>query len=128
MSLRDRVVDFRRVPAADLAPHPRNFRVHPKHQQSALRGLLDEVGFAGAVLARQGSDGKLVLIDGHLRKDLLPGEKIPVEFTGKVDVSATYRHGQFEADIERILKLKPRKDELEAVDEPTEPDDDDPTN
>jgi len=51
-----------------------------------------------------------------------------LEFTGKVDVSATYRHGQFEADIERILKLKPRKDELEAVDEPTEPDDDDPTN
>ena len=63
MSLRDRVVDFRRVPAADLAPHPRNFRVHPKHQQSALRGLLDEVGFAGAVLARQGSDGKLILIE-----------------------------------------------------------------
>ena len=95
MSLRDRVVDFRRVPAADLAPHPRNFRVHPKHQQSALRGLLDEVGFAGAVLARQGSDGKLVLIDGHLRKDLLPGEKIPVLVTNLTEeegekVLATY--------------------------------------
>src|ERR1700722_16275172 len=81
MSLRDRVVDPRRVPAGDLQPHPKNWRKHPQHQQSALRGLLDEVGFAGAVLARQGADGKLVLIDGHLRKDLLPGEEIPVLIT-----------------------------------------------
>src|SRR5580658_9960996 len=81
MSLRDRVIDFRRVPAAELAPHPRNWRKHPKHQQNALRGLLDEIGFAGAVLARQGPDGKLMLIDGHLRKDLLPGEEIPVLVT-----------------------------------------------
>ena len=47
-----------------------------------------------------------------------------LELNGKVDLTADYRHGQFEADIARILKLKPRKDELEAVDEPTELDDD----
>jgi len=88
MSLRDRVIDFRRVPAADLAPHPKNWRVHPKHQHSALRGLLDEVGFAGAVLARQGPDGKLMLIDGHLRKDLLPGEEIPVLVTDLTEEEA----------------------------------------
>ena len=81
MSLRDRVIDFRRVPVADLAPHPKNWRKHPRHQQSALRGLLDEIGFAGAVLARQGSDRKLFLIDGHLRRDLLPNEEIPVLVT-----------------------------------------------
>jgi DNA modification methylase len=79
--LRNRVVGLRVVPAADLQPHLKNFRRHPKHQQSALRGILDEVGFAGAVLARQDADGKLVLIDGHLRKDLLPGEEIPVLIT-----------------------------------------------
>jgi len=71
MSLRDRVFDFRRVPAADLAPHPKNWK-HPKHQQDALRGLLEEIGFADAVLAREGP-GKLMLMDGHLRKDLLQG-------------------------------------------------------
>jgi hypothetical protein len=33
-----------------------------------------------------------------------------LELTGKVDVTAGFRHGQFEADIERILKLKPHKE------------------
>src|ERR1700733_2041319 len=86
--LRDRVIELRRVPAADLAPHPKNWRKHPKHQQNALRGLLDEVGFAGAVLARQGADGRLMLIDGHLRKDLLPGEEIPVLVTDLTEQEA----------------------------------------
>ena len=81
MSLRDRVIELRRVPVAELQPHHKNWRVHPKSQQSALRGLLDEVGFAGAVLARQDADGKLQLIDGHLRRDMLPGEEIPVLVT-----------------------------------------------
>jgi DNA modification methylase len=78
MSIRDRVVELRRVPADELLPHPKNWRTHPRHQRSALEGLLTEVGFVGAVLAREGSDGKLILIDGHLRKEMLPGELIPV--------------------------------------------------
>jgi predicted enzyme related to lactoylglutathione lyase len=81
MSLRDRVVELRRVPADQLLPHPRNWRTHPKVQRNALRGALDEVGFAGAALARKDADGGLVLIDGHLRKELLPGETIPVLVT-----------------------------------------------
>jgi DNA modification methylase len=85
MSLRDRVVELRRVPSDQLLPHPKNWRKHPRHQQSALRGLLDEVGFAGAALARTEADGSLVLIDGHLRKELLSGETIPVLVT---DLSA----------------------------------------
>jgi len=88
VSLRDRVVDFRRVPVADLAPHPKNWRVHPKSQQSALRGLLDDVGFAGAVLARQDADGKLQLIDGHLRREMLPGEELPVLVTDLTEAEA----------------------------------------
>jgi len=88
MSLRDRVIDFRRVPVAELQPHPRNWRVHPKSQQSALRGLLDEVGFAGAVLARQAPDGRLTLIDGHLRREMLLGEEIPVLVTDLTEAEA----------------------------------------
>jgi DNA modification methylase len=81
MSLRDRVIELRRVPADELLPHPRNWRKHPRHRQSALRGLLDEVGFAGAVLAREGPDGKLIVLDGHLRREMLPGEIVPVLVT-----------------------------------------------
>jgi DNA modification methylase len=88
MSLRDRVIDFRRIPVAELQPHPKNWRKHPRHQQSALRGLLDEVGFAGAVLARQDADGKLVLIDGHLRREMLPNEEIPVLVTDLTEQEA----------------------------------------
>lgn len=78
MNVRDRVKDFRRVPAADLRPNPRNWRTHPKAQADALRGLLAEVGFAGAALARELPDGSLVLIDGHLRAETVPDQPIPV--------------------------------------------------
>jgi hypothetical protein len=33
-----------------------------------------------------------------------------VDLNAKVDLSASFRHGQFEADIARILKLKPRRE------------------
>jgi hypothetical protein len=65
MSLRDRVIELRRVPVDELLPNPKNWRKHPTAQLEALRGLLVEVGFAGAALARQAEDGSLILIDGH---------------------------------------------------------------
>ena len=67
MQIRDRIRDFRRVPARELQPHPGNWRTHPAEQQEALRDLLAEVGYAGALLARELVDGSLQLIDGHLR-------------------------------------------------------------
>ena len=78
MSFRDRVKELRRVRAADLQPHPKNWRTHGKHQQSVLRGVLQEVGFAGAVLARELPDGSLQLLDGHLRAETVHSAKVPV--------------------------------------------------
>ena len=77
MKIRDRIKSLRRVKASDLAPNPRNWRTHPEAQADALRGILAEVGFAGAALARETPDG-LMLIDGHLRAELSPDAKIPV--------------------------------------------------
>lgn len=77
MKIRDRIKSLRRVKASDLAPNPRNWRTHPPAQQDAMRGILAEVGYAGAVLARETPEG-LQLIDGHLRAELTPDEKIPV--------------------------------------------------
>jgi DNA modification methylase len=42
-----------------------------------LRGLLREIGYADALLARREGDG-LVLIDGHLRRSLDPDQLVPV--------------------------------------------------
>lgn len=78
MHIRDRIKDFRRVPAATLKPNPLNWRAHPQHQQDALRGVLAEIGYAGALIARELDDGTLELIDGHLRAETTPDQDVPV--------------------------------------------------
>jgi len=67
-TIRDRVIDIRQVKASELVPNPKNFRVHPEAQRDAYRGLLAEIGDVGAVVARELPDGRLMLIDGHMRK------------------------------------------------------------
>ena len=78
MKIRDRIRELRRVPASELVPNPKNWRVHPESQANALRGLLSEVGIANAVLARELPDGSLMLIDGHLRAETLGTGVVPV--------------------------------------------------
>lgn len=78
MQIRDRIRELRRVRASDLRPNPRNWRVHPAGQRDALRGLLAEVGYADALLAREVPDGMLMLIDGHLRAETTPDAMVPV--------------------------------------------------
>lgn len=79
IQIRDRIKELRRVRARELLPHPKNWRRHPQAQVAALRGLLDEIGYADALLARELPDGRLMLIDGHLRKETTPPDaQIPV--------------------------------------------------
>jgi hypothetical protein len=78
MHIRDRIKEFRRVKASQLRPHPKNWRTHPAAQQDALRGVLAEIGYAGALLARELPDGSLELIDGHLRAETTPDIDVPV--------------------------------------------------
>jgi hypothetical protein len=68
--IRDRIQDFRRVAARDLLDNDGNPRLHPQAQRDALRGVLEQVGIAGALVAydSERNGGKLTLIDGHLRK------------------------------------------------------------
>ena len=82
--IRDRVKELRRVPASQLLEHPRNWRRHPEAQSAAMRGVLAEIGFADAVIARETPDG-LMLIDGHLRRDVMGDQEVPVLV---VDVTA----------------------------------------
>lgn len=70
MTIRDRIKDFRRVPARELLDNDGNPRTHPQAQRDALRGLLEQVVVAGA-LAAYSSDrngGRITLIDDQLPK------------------------------------------------------------
>jgi hypothetical protein len=78
MKIRDRIKELRRVKAGELRPHPKNWRRHPQAQRDALCGVLAEIGYAGALLARELPDGSLQLIDGHLRAETTPDVEVPV--------------------------------------------------
>lgn len=78
MQIRDRIRELRRVPARSLVPHPKNWRTHPDRQRDALKGILAEIGYADALLARELPDGSLQLIDGHLRAETTPDREVPV--------------------------------------------------
>ena len=88
---RNRIKALEYVNSADLTAHPGNWREHPAAQAEALKGVLSEVGIAGALLAyrseRQG--GALVVIDGHLRKDAAP-QQWPVLILDVDDAEADY--------------------------------------
>ena len=75
--LRDRVRELRRVRADALRANPKNWRVHPDGQRSAMGEMLASIGFVGALAARE-VNGELELLDGHLRKDLAADSEVPV--------------------------------------------------
>jgi hypothetical protein len=77
--IRNRIKAHRRVRAGDLVPHELNFRLHPDLQRKALQALYAEVGFARSLLAYELPDGRLKLLDGHLRRDLDPEMEVDVE-------------------------------------------------
>jgi hypothetical protein len=78
-TVRNRIVRHVRVRAGDLAPHELNPRRHPAAQRQALLDLYHEVGFARSLLAYALPDGRLKLIDGHLRQKLDPDMEVDVE-------------------------------------------------
>lgn len=82
---KNRVVGFIEKPANQFTANALNFRRHPNTQRDAFRGLVSELGFAGAVLenVRTGN-----LIDGHLRIEeaLSIDENMPIPCV-QVDLS-----------------------------------------
>jgi ParB-like chromosome segregation protein Spo0J len=76
--IRDRIKELRRVCATELVPASVNWRTHSAKQRTALASVLEEIGIADAVLARELPDGRLQLIDGHLRRETLGESLLPV--------------------------------------------------
>ena len=77
-SIRDRIVELRRVPADELIANEKNWRIHPTRQRKAMAAALESIGMADALLVREDADGVLHLIDGHMRAEMTAGENVPV--------------------------------------------------
>src|SRR5436305_14750416 len=78
-SIRNRIHEHLQVRAGELVPHPLNFRRHPDSQRQALTASYEEVGFARSLLGYRLADGRIQLLDGHLRRDLDPAMEVTVE-------------------------------------------------
>jgi ParB-like nuclease domain len=85
MPLRSRIKAHRKVRVGDLVPHELNPRTHSTEQRRALRSLIGDLGFARSILVYELPDGRLKIIDGHLRQsELRPDDQVDVEI---LDVS-----------------------------------------
>jgi hypothetical protein len=88
LEIRNRICGHRRVRAGDLLPHELNYRLHPEAQRAALEALYRTVGFARSLLAYELPDGRLKLIDGHLRRDMHPDQVVDVEVLDLTEAEA----------------------------------------
>ena len=88
MTIRNRIKELRNVLASSLKPNPKNWRTHPQAQSEAMRGILDEIGYADSLIARELPDGSLMLIDGHLRAETTPDEMVPVQIVDLTEAEA----------------------------------------
>ncbi len=86
-TFRDRIVELRRVKATDLIVNPKNWRLHPEGQRSALSAMLDQIGLVGAGVGRDTPNG-VELLDGHLRKDLVGDDELPILIVDLNDAEA----------------------------------------
>ena len=87
-AVRNRIKAHVRVRAGDMLPHELNPRTHSAAQRAALAALYEEIGFARSLLAYALPDGRLKLIDGHLRQDLAPDMEVEVEVLDVSDAEA----------------------------------------
>jgi len=82
---RNRIVDHGAESPEQLLANPRNFRIHPKNQQDALTGVLNEIGWIQSVIVNQRTG---FVIDGHLRVALAISHnepEIPVAYVDLAD-------------------------------------------
>lgn len=108
----NRIVRAGSIDPREITPHKNNWRKHPKTQEKALHGVLDDVGWIQDVIINERT-GRL--IDGHLRVDLAirAGEKsIPVKYVDLSEEEETKALITFdpisamaEADRERLNAL-----------------------
>ena len=80
---RNRIVGHGEEDPTQLLANPKNWRLHPKAQQDALAGVLEQVGWVQDVIVNRRTG---FVVDGHARVALAisAGERVPVVY---VDLS-----------------------------------------
>lgn len=81
---RNRIVGSGEEAPDQLVANPKNWRIHPKTQQDALAGALDQVGFVQPVMVNQRTG---LVVDGHLRVELALSRGEPSVPVNYVDLS-----------------------------------------
>src|SRR6202049_3215228 len=81
---RNRIVGYGEEAPDQLLANEKNWRIHPKSQQDALKGALSKVGIVQNVIVNRRS-GKM--IDGHLRAQMAISEGQPLVPITYVDLS-----------------------------------------
>jgi hypothetical protein len=76
---RNRIIEHAEVDPKSLKPNPKNWRTHPRAQQEALAGVLQEVGWVQDVIVNKRTG---FVVDGHARIEMAiaAGEKVPVKY------------------------------------------------
>lgn len=80
----NRITGYGEEAPDQLLAHPANWRLHPKHQQDALAGVLREVGVVQNVIVNKQSG---FVVDGHLRVALALRDGQPLIPVTYVDLS-----------------------------------------
>lgn len=60
----NKIVGHEEWPAHKFLANPKNYRIHPRHQQEVVAGALDEIGWIDEVKVNVNTG---VVVDGHLR-------------------------------------------------------------
>lgn len=80
MQWKNRIIGNGEEKPDQLLANPKNWRIHPKNQQEALKGVLSKVGWVQDVIVNKNTG---FVVDGHLRVTLAmrDGQKtIPVKY------------------------------------------------
>lgn len=80
----NRIVGSGEEDPEQLLANPGNWRIHPKRQQDALSGVLDEVGWVDQIIVNQRTGH---VVDGHLRVSLALRRNEPTVPVLYVDLS-----------------------------------------
>ena len=88
MAIRIRVTELIWLTPEEIDKHPLNERPHGDKQRAMFRQVADKFGFDSAFLVYKSerNDGRITLLDGHMRKDEVDaGVKYPCLLTDFTD-------------------------------------------
>lgn len=105
---KNRIVGYGEESPDQLLANPLNFRIHPRFQQEALSGVMNELGVVQNVIVNRTTG---YILDGHLRVTMAMREDQPTVPVTYVEVSED-EEKKVLAVLDQLTGLAGRDDEL----------------